>query len=166
MSVVASWYVPDSFLIRAQGIITGMFSSRSDLLADLADQHAKVWIKPATRGFAVRSSDGLRAYVPQHDTYCHTTVHEIAHLVHYLWEDEPFDARLLAMYEEAMDAGLWTGAYASTTHWEYWAEGVNFQLTKDYESRYSSTLAEYDADLAALVDEVFGTTTLPASCDE
>ena len=166
VSVVASWYVPDSFLIRAQGIITGMFSSRSDLLADLADQHTKVWIKPATRGFAIRKANGWWAYVPQHDTYCHTSVHEVAHLVHYLFEGQDLDSRIQTMYQDAMDAGLWTDAYASTNDKEYWAEGVNFQLTKDYESRYSSTLAEYDSDLAALVDEVFGTTTLPASCDE
>ena len=168
VAVVAPWHVPDSYLIRGQGVITGMFTSRSDLLENLAAEHSKVAIEPGIRGLAIRDSVGWWAYTPQHDTYCHTMVHEIAHLVHYLLEDEPFDDRLLTMYEDALDAGLWAGVYASTNYKEYWGQGVSFQLTDAYQNRYHSsvTLAEYDADLAALVDEVFGTTTLPASCDE
>ena len=93
-------------------------------------------------------------------------VHEIAHLVHYLMEEEPFDDRLLALYEDALDAGRWIGTYAATNHWEYFGQGVPFQITGSYQNRYHSsvTLAEYDAELAALVDEMFGETTMPATC--
>lgn len=168
VAVIAPWHVHNSFLIRAQGVVIGMFLSRTDLLEDLVARRTKVAIKTATRGLAIRGRVGWWAYTPQHDTYCHVMVHEIAHLVHFLFEDEenPFDLRIQTMYEDALAAGLWESTYAASDHYEYFAEGVNFQITDEYESRYSSTLAEYDPNLAALVDEVFGTTTLPASCDE
>ena len=166
VGVITAWHTPDSYLIRAQGVITGMFKSRPNLLAQLAAERTAVSIEPGIRGLAQKYAFGWTAHTPQHDPYCHTMVHEIAHLVHYLLEDDPFDPRLLAMYEDALDAGLWIDSYSATNHWEYFGQGVSFQLTDSYQNRYNSstTLAEYDADLAALVDEIFGATTMPTTC--
>jgi len=166
VAVIAPIYVPDSYLIRAQGVITGMFSSKPNLAAQLAAKPTYVSIEPGIRGLAQKNSYGWIAYTPQYDPYCHMMVHEIAHLVHYLLENEPFDDRLMTMYEDALGAGLWAGTYAATKYKEYWGQGVPFQLTDSFQNRYHSSvpLADYDADLAALVDEIFGATTMPASC--
>ena len=50
VGVVTAWHVPDAYLIRAQGVITGMFKSRTDLLARLAAERTNVNIEPAIRG--------------------------------------------------------------------------------------------------------------------
>ncbi len=168
VGVITAWYVPDSYLVRGQDILAGMFLSRPDLLADLVAQRTNVSIAPGIRGLAQKYATGWTAHVPQSDPYCHTLVHEVAHLVHYLLEAEEFDDRLQTLYQNALDAGLWTGTYASTNHWEYWGQAVSFQLTDSYKTRYhsSTALADYDPDVAALVDEIFGETTMPASCNE
>ena len=92
-------------------------------------------------------------------------VHEFAHVIHQMGLmaiDESFDRRLEETYQQAMDQGLWEGAYAATNHHEYWAEGVqsyfdtndaNNHQHNDIDTR--EKLAEYDPRLFALIDEVF-----------
>ena len=76
-------------------------------------------------------------------------------------------ARLKAAYDGAMKAGLWRGAYASTNHHEYWAEGVQswFDNNRENDAQHNHVntrdeLLAYDGKLAALCREVFGDTGL------
>jgi len=66
-----------------------------------------------------------------------------------------------------MEAGLWKGKYASVNHHEYFAEGVQSWFDNirppDHDHNHVDTRAEvkeYDPQLAALVEEVFGDTQL------
>ncbi|TWT46987.1 hypothetical protein KOR42_42550 [Thalassoglobus neptunius] len=97
-------------------------------------------------------------------------IHEFAHNIHLrgLVEIDPtFDERLKQTYQQAMDAGLWKGKYASTNHAEYFAEGAQSWFgnnrENDHDHNHVNTreeLIEYDPDLAALCEEVFGETEL------
>ena len=97
-------------------------------------------------------------------------IHEFAHNIHLrgmVVVDETFDHRLKATYERAMKAGLWKTKYASTNHAEYFAEGVqswfNNNREPDHDHNHVNTreeLRDYDPDLAALCEEVFGDTEL------
>jgi hypothetical protein len=97
-------------------------------------------------------------------------IHEFAHAIHLRGMtnvDPTFDGRLKQAYEAAVQAGLWKGAYASTNHHEYFAEGVQCWFDNnrenDNEHNWVNTRAElesYDATLASLCREVFGDTEL------
>lgn len=92
-------------------------------------------------------------------------VHEFAHAIHHMGlaeTDKTFDGRLEAVYDRAMEQGLWKGKYASNNHAEYWAEGVQsfFDTNRkpDHDHNHVDTreeLEEYDPELAKLVAEVF-----------
>jgi predicted SprT family Zn-dependent metalloprotease len=92
-------------------------------------------------------------------------VHEFAHAIHHMGLahiDKEFDRRLKRIYDSAMAKGLWKGKYASNNRAEYWAEGVQsyFDTNRkpDHDHNHVDTreeLAEYDPDLAKLIDEVF-----------
>lgn len=92
-------------------------------------------------------------------------VHEFAHAIHQMGLDRvdpTFDRRLQATYDAAMRAGRWTGTYASTNHFEYWAEAVQsyFDTNRQDDSQHNhvnrrAELAAYDPALFDLVDEVF-----------
>jgi hypothetical protein len=93
-------------------------------------------------------------------------VHEFAHAIHLMGlntVDPTFDGRLKQTYDQALAQGLWQGKYAANNHAEYWAEGVQswFDTNRppDHDHNHVDTreeLKEYDAGLAALVEEVFG----------
>jgi Mlc titration factor MtfA (ptsG expression regulator) len=97
-------------------------------------------------------------------------IHEFAHNIHLRGlsnVDPTFDPRLKAAFDAAMKAGLWKGAYASSNHHEYWAEGVQswFDNNRENDAQHNhvNTRAEliaYDPKLAALCREVFGDTEL------
>ncbi|GAB4135218.1 MAG: hypothetical protein Tsb009_01280 [Planctomycetaceae bacterium] len=97
-------------------------------------------------------------------------IHEFAHNIHLrgmVNVDKTFDSRLKQAYDSAMANGLWKGKYASVNHHEYWAEGVqswfNNNRENDHDHNHVNTrkeLKEYDPKLAALCEEVFGTTKL------
>ena len=103
-------------------------------------------------------------------------IHEFSHTVLNLGvERQPsgreFKNRLVAAYEEALDAGLWEGTYAATNQEEYWAEGVQswFDLNDPPGPVHNDTntraeLEEYDPALADLIAEVFGDVTVTTSC--
>jgi hypothetical protein len=103
-------------------------------------------------------------------------VHEFSHTVLNLGvEHQPkgreFKNRLVAAYEEALDAGLWVGTYAGENVEEYWAEGVQswFDLNDPpgpihNEINTRAELEEYDPALANLIAEVFGDVTVTTSC--
>lgn len=97
-------------------------------------------------------------------------IHEFAHNMHLRGltnVDPTFDARLKAAYDAAMQAGLWTGKYASVNPHEYFAEGVQSWFDNNRENDHDhnhvntrAELLEYDPGLAALCREVFGDTVL------
>lgn len=97
-------------------------------------------------------------------------IHEFAHNIHYrgmVRLDPTFDDRLKQTYERAMAQGLWRSKYASTNHAEYFAEGVqswfNNNRPPDHDHNHVDTreeLKEYDPGLAAICEEVFGTTEI------
>ena len=112
--------------------------------------------------------------------YCNNVfVHEFAHLVHYAIAidaafdsgrplfDSRFDQRLRSLYNAALAAGLYVDAYAATNYREYWAEAVTFSFLPDaltFGVRTPATvskLADYDPAIARLVEEVFGSATIP-----
>jgi hypothetical protein len=93
-------------------------------------------------------------------------IHEFSHAIHQeglRTVDPKFDARLRKIYARAMDNELWKDTYAATNHKEYWAEGVQAYFDcaappakgvhNDCNTR--KKLKEYDAELFALIDEVF-----------
>jgi hypothetical protein len=94
-------------------------------------------------------------------------IHEFAHTIHQCaidFVDKTFDKRLQAIYKKAMDKGLWKGKYAARNRMEYWAEGVqswfNNNRQPDHDHNHVDTrkeLKEYDPDLAAIIEEIFGT---------
>jgi hypothetical protein len=97
-------------------------------------------------------------------------IHEFAHNMHLrglVNVDPTFDERLEEAYNQAMEAGLWKGKYASINHHEYFAEGVqswfNNNRENDHDHNHVNTrkeLIEYDPGLAAICEEVFGDTEL------
>jgi hypothetical protein len=97
-------------------------------------------------------------------------IHEFAHNIHLrgmVKVDKTFDDRLEQAYDHAMAEGLWEKKYASTNHAEYFAEGVqswfNNNRQPDHDHNHVDTrkeLKEYDPELAALCEEVFGETEL------
>jgi len=97
-------------------------------------------------------------------------IHEFAHNIHLRGMtnvDPTFDTRLKKTYAEAMQAGLWKGKYASVTHHEYFAEGVQSWFDNnrenDHDHNHVNTrqeLLDYDPGLAAICREVFGETEL------
>ncbi|MDZ4401020.1 hypothetical protein [Prosthecobacter sp.] len=97
-------------------------------------------------------------------------IHEFAHNMHLRGMtnvDPTFDTRLKAAFDAAMKAGLWKGAYASSNHHEYWAEGVQswFDNNRENDAQHNHVntrdeLITYDPQLAALCREVFGDTVL------
>ncbi|MCB9939661.1 MAG: hypothetical protein H6823_15585 [Planctomycetaceae bacterium] len=92
-------------------------------------------------------------------------VHEFAHAIHDMGLariDGKFDDRLQAIYDQAIQEGLWNGKYAANNHHEYWAEGVQSYFgtnrLPDHDHNHVDTrdkLKEYDPRLFALIDEVF-----------
>ena len=97
-------------------------------------------------------------------------IHEFAHNIHLrgmINLDPTFDDRLKQAYDRAMANGLWKSKYASTNHAEYFAEGVQSWFDNnrqpDHDHNHVDTreeLKEYDPGLAALCEEVFGSTKL------
>jgi hypothetical protein len=95
-------------------------------------------------------------------------IHELAHNIHLrgmVNVDRSFDSRVKSAYEQAKEAGLWKGKYASVNHHEYFAEGVQSWFDNnrqdDHDHNHVNTrseLLEYDPALASLCREVFGDT--------
>ena len=97
-------------------------------------------------------------------------IHEFAHNMHLrgmVRIDPTFDKRLKETYDAAMKQGLWKGAYASTNHHEYFAEGVQcwFDNNRENDAEHNHVntrkeLIEYDPGLAKMCEEVYGKTEL------
>lgn len=105
-------------------------------------------------------------------------VHEFAHMVLLYGVEKQsegwtFKSEVERAYHSARGAGLWKHTYAASNTDEYWAEGVQswFGLNNppgpihnDINGR--TEIEEYDPVLAGLIQEVFGATSVAASCHE
>ena len=95
-------------------------------------------------------------------------IHEFSHAIHQIGlstVDPDFDKRLKALYESAMEKGLWKGTYASTNKEEYWAEGTQswFNANRENDAQHNDIstrekVKDYDPGLATLLTEIFGDT--------
>ena len=190
VSVVAPTEVSDEKMLQAREIISGMFSTRPDLLAAMAADSARVaiykysektgginqlaefgFLSDAVLGYVHKTPSDFVTGVPAEDEYCGTFIHEVGHMAFYAIEEQSggaeFDARIQALYQSAVNAGRWQGLYASRNSGEYWAEMVRFwfweTLPPSLETTYM-TLENYDPEAAKLVKEVFDGATVPAEC--
>jgi len=95
-------------------------------------------------------------------------IHEFAHTIHEIGLaslDKGFDDRLKALYQRAMNKGLWKNTYAATNYKEYWAEGVQSWFDANRTANPAdglhnhvgtrAALKKYDPELAKLIAEVF-----------
>ena len=171
--VVAPGEVSDAHMVQSREIITGMVSNRSDLLSIIAANNTRIFIESDRRGAIANPNPGSwTVYMGSNDPYCSTFVHEFAHLVHYAIdetaEDQTFNTRLRSLYQAALNAGRWSGLYASSNYREYWAELVSFwfqgAMPSPLNASYSK-LEDYDPDAADLINETFGeSATVPETC--
>jgi len=172
VGVVAPSEVSDEKLVRARGIITGILAGRNDLLRTLAANRTIIFMESwDTRGIAFKwtAFKRGRAYVRANDPHCENFIHEFMHLVHYAVEDQPngpdFNNRLQALYQAALNAGLWKDRYASTNAYEYWAETARYWLWGASPETGYPTLADYDPEVAKLIEEILSKdAAAPAAC--
>ena len=163
----------DALMVRAGQIITGMLANRSDLLEDMAANNTRIYIRDDFIGIA----SAWRASMPAVDPHCVTFVHEFVHVTHLAIAAKAggaeFNARLQAVYQAAVDAGLWKGFYAATNAWEYFGDTARIWFTgRNWPSQglpaplrvSGAVLADYDPEVAAIIEEVFGDATVPDSC--
>ncbi len=173
--VVAPAEVTDERLVQAREIITGMLANRPELLETMAYYKTTIYVDDDADPLAFKieqsSGESWGANVPETENYCSTFLHEFAHVVLYALEDqtdgEAFIAKLLALYDAALAAGLWNNRYASTNASEYWAEIVKFWFEERVVATQGTTqlkLEDYDSEAAELVEEVFSDATVPQGC--
>lgn len=92
-------------------------------------------------------------------------VHELAHAIHSpaLHRIDPaFQSRLEALYQKAMDKGLYKYDYASSNPSEYWAENVQAYFNCDRQTNWNHNeintreeLAAYDPEMKEFIAEIF-----------
>ena len=194
VAVVAPSEVSDEKMVQAREIISGMISGivsdRPELLEVMKAYRTRIAIYkysheagaviqlPEFRplgsdllGASVKSSSGWIGGVPEEDAHCERFMHEFAHLIHFAIETQPggpvFESRLLAAYQAALNAGMWTDTYASVSHFQYWAETVKYWFGESLPATLAAdyaNLADYDPEVAELIEEVFGDATVPSYC--
>jgi hypothetical protein len=98
-------------------------------------------------------------------------LHELAHMVHQhaLYADgRTLYDRIAEIYGAAMQAGRWSETYAATNEFEFFARMVEryFNTTPEFFGHATTRdeLAEYEPDIFALIQELFGTQELETSC--
>ena len=189
--VVAPTEVSDETMIQVGAIITGMLSTKPDLLETLVAHHLRIaiykynekagsvtqlpefmfWTRDDAVGVAEQFESEWVAGVPADTPYCRTVIHEIGHMVQFAIEEQPggaeFSSRLQAAYQAAYNAGLWRGQYAATDSREYWAEAVRLWFWESLPPSLAASgtkLADYDPEIAMLVVEALDGATVPAAC--
>lgn len=154
------------FSIMAYDEMTTKVPEHSDLKPDFYwDRRARGLGATSARPSVSCGEENLLNY--QGDPYRteNILIHEFAHAIHQMGlstVDPDFDKRLKALYEVAMEKGLWKGTYASTNKEEYWAEGTQswFNTNRENDAQHNHVskrgiLKEYDPDLAALLTEIY-----------
>ena len=193
LPVLSSARVSDFALLEAAYLLDRMFEHRPDVRQAMIERGARVGILAVTefttdipehshmrpKEYADKRARGmggprcvsageenLLGYPGDPYAAENILIHEFAHGIHEMGlrkADPTFNGRLRDAYRQAMDAGLWKGAYAATNAGEYWAEGVQswFDTNRENDAAHNHVdtreeLEAHDPKLAALVEEVFG----------
>ena len=174
--VVGVSEVTDAKMVQARAIITGMLANRADLLEAMVYYNTRLYFDDDYKASAYRietsAAQWWGANLPEVETYCRVIIHEFAHLIHFALEDladgEEFNAKLEALYDAALETGLWNDEYASINAGEYWAEVVTFWFEDRVVYTRGTTplkVEDYDPEAVKLVIEVFGEgVTVPPEC--
>ena len=168
--VAAPSEVPDEKMNQGGEIITGVLAGRPDLLETLAANDARIEFF----GYWGEAGDGSglwEAEVTQYDPNCGHFLQEFAHLIRNALEEQPegeaFRMRLEAVYQAAMEEGLWRGGPASAGVEGYWAETVKHWLWETLPSSLAADypeLSDFDPEAAKLIEEVLGDAAVPSYC--
>ena len=168
--VVGPSDVSDQKMVQAREIITGVLSSRSDLLDTLAANEARIEYFGYWRE-AAGEPDGWVAHVSVNDPNCGDFLQEFAHLIRQALEvqsdGQEFMSQLESVYQAALDAGLWKGSLAATHVEAYWAATVKYWFWEALPPSLAGEhlmLADYDAEVTSLIEDVFGDASVPLYC--
>ncbi|HET7738196.1 MAG TPA: hypothetical protein VFK32_06445, partial [Tepidiformaceae bacterium] len=81
--------------------------------------------------------------------------HEVGHLVQG-WSIGPADAiDIRLLYQDALNAGKYEGAYAATNANEYFAEGTQVYFLRGSSGEDRDWLERYDPDLFAMLESIY-----------
>ena len=155
------------FSIMAYDEMTTQVPEHSDLIPDFYwDRRARGLGATSSRPSVSCGEENLLNYPGDPYGTENILVHEFAHAVHQMGlstVDPDFDKRLKALYEKAMEKGLWKGTYASTNKEEYWAEGTQswFNTNRENDAQHNHVskrgiLKDYDPELATLLTGIYG----------
>ena len=155
------------FAVMAHNELTTQIPEHCDLQPDYYwDRRARGLGSTPARPAVSCGEENLLNY--QGDPYSteNILVHEFAHAIHQMGlntVDPSFDDRLKAMFEAAVEKGLWKDTYAITNRAEYWAEGTQswFDTNRANDDQHNHVdtrdkLKDYDPTLASLLTEVYG----------
>ena len=157
------------FSIMAYDEMTTQIPEHSDLHPDFYwDRRARGLGATSARPSVSCGEENLLNYSGDPYITENILIHEFSHAIHQMGLStvEPdFDSRLKALYEAAMEKGLWKGTYASTNKEEYWAEGTQswFNANRENDAQHNHVskreiLKDYDPELASLLTEIYGDT--------
>lgn len=191
ITVISSERVEDRAFYRLQELLDNMLENRPDLRQTLVDagfryiiiahdeqvtdipqyshMRPKEFWNLRARGFGGRTTscgeENLLNFPVDRYSDESIFIHELAHGIHSpgLRKCDPaFQDRLEALYEQAMDKGLYRNDYASTNPAEYWAEGVQAFFDCDRQNNWNHNhintreeLMDYDPDMAAFIRDIF-----------
>ena len=155
------------FAVMAHSELTTQIPEHSDLQPDYYwDRRARGLGSTPARPAVSCGEENLLNYKGDPYSTENILVHEFAHAIHQMGlntVDSSFDDRLKAMFEAAVEKGLWKGTYAITNKAEYWAEGTQswFDTNRANDDQHNHVdtrdkLKEYDPALASLLTEVYG----------
>ena len=155
------------FAVMAHNELTTQIPEHSDLEpSDYWDRRARGLGSTPIRPAVSCGEENLLNYSGDPYWSENILVHEFAHAIHQMGlntVDPGFDNRLEAMFNAAVEKGLWEGTYAITNKAEYWAEGTqswfDTNRANDREHNHVDTrdkLKTYDPALAALLTEIYG----------
>ncbi len=192
--VIGSNQVDDKAFYRLQELLDNVLANRPDLRQTLVDagfryiivareeqitdvpeyshMKPKAFWNQRARGFGGRTTSCGEENILNlpGDRYDDESIliHELAHGIHHpgLHNCDPsFQGRLDALYQQAMDKGLYKYDYAATNAAEYWAESVQAFFDCDRQNNWNHNdintreeLTAYDPDMASFVREIFKVT--------
>ncbi len=190
VTVTAPSEVADEKMVQARAIISGMLSSKTDLIGGLDTSLLRVAIvKQSENGdqliqmpeFSLiqEDTDGLTSWdqdqwlagVVEDDAQCDLFIREGARLIlHGISAQDggdEFNAQLESLHAAAREAGLWQSLLAMESAEDYWAETVRFWFQGTLPESLAANdlvLNDYDPEVAKLIEEVFGEASVPSFC--
>ena len=189
--VISSDQVDDKAFYRLQDLLDNILANRPDLRQTLVDagfryiivaaeeqitdvpeyahMEPKAFWNQRARGFGGKTTSCGEENILNlpGDRYDDESIliHELAHGIHRpgLRNCDPsFQGKLDALYQQAMDKGLYMHDYAATNSAEYWAESVQAFFDCDRQNNWNHNdintreeLIAYDPDMATFVRDIF-----------